>query len=294
MKTLPAYLRKPANFKAGSLDDTTQDYQSLLATWVIEMALSMKWYRMPRPHRLAEMFGDDDFLSLTGITPPAEQDEDGDWTRRTKADERAIVRLLKARLEALRRSPVAADLPLFANVELIGGLLGLSNAEKAVLTFATAMNHFFTFRNAISARNERASPKRVARIIAMLTGGVPEEMLGAMHEDGLLVASGLITVERNVRDFESAVQLGDGFEGLMMLPHASEAEVTRRILKPASPATLGLAAFPHLAKDTFADRLGELLESFAVVDELARAYLSKIPVDVFSKMHLTGRGVNRG
>ena len=44
MKTLPAYLRKPANFKAGSLDDTTQDYQPLLATWLIEMALSMKWY----------------------------------------------------------------------------------------------------------------------------------------------------------------------------------------------------------------------------------------------------------
>ena len=78
MKTLPAYLRKPSNFKAGSLDDTTQDYQPLLATWLIEMALSMKWYRMPRPHRLAEMFGDDDFLSVTEITPPAEQDEDGE------------------------------------------------------------------------------------------------------------------------------------------------------------------------------------------------------------------------
>ena len=249
MKTLPAYLRKPANFKAGSLDDTTEDYQPLLATWLIEMALSMKWYRMPRPHRLPEVFGDDDFLRVTEITPPAEQDEDGDWTGRTKVDERGFARLLKTRLEALRRCPFSGNLPLFANIELIGGLLGFSNAEKAVLTFATAMNHFVTFRNAVSARNEHASPKRVARVIAMLTGGSPEEMLTAMREDGLLVASGLITVERNVRDFENAVQLGDGFEGMMMLPHASEADVTKRILKPASPATLELSAFPHLVRD---------------------------------------------
>jgi len=179
MKTLPAYLRKPANCKAGSLDDTTQDYQPLLAIWLIEMALSMNWYRMPRAHRLADMFGDDDFLSLTGITPPAERDEDGDLTHITKLSEGAISRLLKSRLEALRRCPVAGDLPLFANVKLIGSLLGLSDEEKAVLTFATAANHFVGFRNAISARNERASPKRVARAIAMLTGQAEEGLQAA-------------------------------------------------------------------------------------------------------------------
>jgi len=248
-KDLPAFLHKPANFKAGSLDDTTQDYQPLLAAWLIEMALSMKWHRMLRPHRLADMFGDDDFLSLAGITPPAERDEDGDLTHITKFSEGAIARLLKSRLDALRRCRVAGDLPLFANIELIGGLLGLSDAEKAVLTFATAVNHFVGFRNAISARNERASPKRVARTIAMLTGQAEEGLLAALREDGLLVASGLITVEKSVCDFEQVVQLGGGFEGLMMLPHATETDLVARLLKSASRATLELGAFPHLARD---------------------------------------------
>lgn len=249
MKTLPAFLRKPAKFRTGGVDETIQEYQPLLASWLLEMALAMKWYRMPRPKRLPDILRDDEFLSLTGVKPPAELDDEGDLTGKTKATETTLVRLLKWRLDAVRRHPISADLPLFRNVELIGGLLDLSDAEKALLTFTTVMNYFSNFRNAITARNEEMPTKRLARMIALLTGHTDDSVLAALREEGLLVASGIIVVERSACDFERALQLGSGFEGLMMLPHACEADLVQRLLKPASQATLKLNAFPHLIKD---------------------------------------------
>ena len=105
MKNLPAFLRTPSNFKLGSLDDAAQGYQSLLGVWLIEMALYMKWYRKPRPHRLPDFFDDDAFLAVTGINPPLKKDDDGDLVLDTKISEASILRLLKTRLETLRRWP---------------------------------------------------------------------------------------------------------------------------------------------------------------------------------------------
>jgi transitional endoplasmic reticulum ATPase len=259
MKNLPAFLRKPAQFKVGSLDDIVQEYQPLLASWLIEMALCMKWYRMPRRDRLPDVFRDDDFLALTGVTPPTEQDEDGDLPSHKIATEATLVRLLKTRLDVLRQCPVGADLPLFTNVELIGGLLGLSDAEKAVLAFTTAINYFANFRSAIKARNEEMPTKRLARMIAVLTGQSEDGILAALREEGLLVASGIIVVEKSACDFEQALQLGSGFEGLMMLPHACEVDLVTRLLTTGSQPTLQLTAFPHLARDI--DALRDYLQN---------------------------------
>jgi SpoVK/Ycf46/Vps4 family AAA+-type ATPase len=248
MKNLPAFLRKPANFKIDSLGDATQGYQPLLASWLIEMALCLKWYRMPRPHHLPDIFADDDFLALTGVTPPVQQDEDGDFSRLTKANEATLVRLLKTRLEELRRCPMGDDLPLLANVELLGGLLGLSDAEKAVLTFATITKCFINFTNIIASRNEKMPTKRLAGILAVLTGQSEHGISAALREDGLLVASGIIMVQHDC-DIEGALQLGSGIEGLMLHSHACEADLVKRILKPAGPSTLELTAFAHLTRD---------------------------------------------
>lgn len=249
MKNLPAFLHKPANFKVGRLNDATQGYQPLLGSWLIEMALCMKWYRMPRPHRLPDIFTDDEFLALTGIKPLAQSDEDDDISHGTKITEATLVRLLKTRLEELRRRPLGEDLPLFANVELLGGLLGLSDAEKAVLTFATVLKCFVNFMGIIAARNEKMPAKRLAGILAVLTGQLEDRILAALRQDGLLIASGIVIVSQEVCDFESALDLSCGVVGLMMQPHVHEAELAKRILKPAGPSTLELSAFPHLARD---------------------------------------------
>lgn len=248
MKTLPAYLRKPADFKIASLGDATQGYQPLLASWLIEIALCLKWYRMPRPHHLPDIFADDDFLALTGIKPLSHQEEDADFSCHAKVTEATLVRLLKTRLEKLGKCSVGGDLPLFANVELLGGLLGLSNAEKAVLTFATVMKCFLNFMNIIASRNERMPIKRLAGILAVLTGQAEAGISAALREDGLLVASGIIIVQHDF-DFEGALQLGSGIEGLMLHAHACEADLVKRLLKPAGRSTLELTAFPHLASD---------------------------------------------
>jgi transitional endoplasmic reticulum ATPase len=245
---LPHFLRKPVDHVPGKLDDTMDSYQPLLAAWLIEMALALRWCNMTRPGRLPSVFEDDDFLSITGIAPPeAELDDDGDPTGRTKATQATLVRTLKNRLTVLRKKSVSQDLPLFANVHLIGELFGLSDPEKAVLTFAAAVSNFTNFSSAIMGRNERVSTKRFTQILAALTGQPEEGIRAAILEEGMLIASGIVSVEQSACDLESKVS--SNIAALLLVPHANEGALTQRFLKRGGNATVGLDAFPHLSRD---------------------------------------------
>ena len=249
MKNLPAFLRKTASANSGALDDAAENYQPLLAAWLIELALCLKWYRMPRPHRLPDIFADEDFLALTGIVSPAKRDEDGDYTHLTKASETALVRLLKDRLVVLRRSQISGDLPLFSNIGLMGSVFGLSDAETALMAFAAALSCFENFKSVISARNQRVSTRALAKIVALLTGQAEDQMRAALREEALLISTGILSFEASATDLESKIGLESGIDTLLIQGDISESELAMRFLKPTSPPNLELGAFPHLTKD---------------------------------------------
>lgn len=251
MKDLPAFLRKASDSKHCKLDDAADAYQPLLGHWLIEMALNLGWYRKTRKNWMSEIFSDADFLSLTGIEPPPEEPSEDDFRENhpTKMSDAAFVRLLKKRLSVLSRERIKEELPLFANIELIGRLLGLSNAEKAILTFAAVVTDFHTFRSAIESRNEEVSTKKLAQIIALLTGQPDDEIRSALRDEAVLVASGIVTVNQNICDMERKLDLSSGLGNMLLQKHPCEDNLVNRFLKQAGRPTLDLSAFPHLTRD---------------------------------------------
>ena len=249
MKHLPAFMLKTRYLGGYSLDDVTEDYQPFLASWLLELAISLKWYRMRQPHQLPDIFMDEEFLALTGVASPSEPDQEGDITNRTNKNEAALARLLKGRLLTLRRSKISSELALFSNIEMMGRLFDLSDAETALMAFAAALSCFENFKTVISARNQHVSTKRLAQIVALLTGQAEDQIWRALREDGLLVTTGIITVEQGEADLENKLGLGSGIDGLLMQTGVSESDLAKQFFKQAGEPTLELGAFPHLARD---------------------------------------------
>jgi hypothetical protein len=73
----PQYFRKRRRGSKGSrIGKVASEYRTLLASWLIEIVLLLDWHRPAKPGRCPDIFSNDDFLALTGIPDPYEQDDD--------------------------------------------------------------------------------------------------------------------------------------------------------------------------------------------------------------------------
>lgn len=243
----PSFLRLSTQVKSDRADDTAEAYQPLPGLWLTEMALDLGWYRT-EGRRVANIFVHSAaFFQLTGLRLSAQAEENDESPGFPKLSQATIVRLLKKRLAILRKQAIDGQLPLYTNVELFGRLIGLSDVEKAILTFATVLEGFNDFRNVVSACDTGVTTRQLARIIAKLSGHPEEAVRIALGDEGLLVSSGLITVERGVLDLQH--KIGCSHTSLLLQSNTGEAQLTHRFLKRAGLATLTLDAFPHLATD---------------------------------------------
>lgn len=234
-------------------DQTELAYQPLLAIWAIQIAICCGWHRKRRPTKLPDIFQEDDFASLTGIVPPVETDEDGDikimsasYSKLTNAK---LLKLLKSRLSELGKEELPNNLPLFANVEIIGDIVGLSKTEKTLLIFAIALTSFPEFRKVIEARSHSVSTSALARVLAATLNLPKSEIVEALRDDALLSLTGIIQTEKGSRDFERKIEVADRFAEMLLVNAASEADLIKHFLKSAGKPTLALSDYPHLASD---------------------------------------------
>lgn len=234
-------------------DQTEVAYQPLLAIWAIQIAICCGWHRKRRPTKLPDIFQEDDFASLTGIVPPVETDEDGDIKNMSasysKLTNAKLLKLLKSRLNELGKEDLPNNLPLFANVEIIGDIVGLSKTEKTLLIFAIALTSFPEFRKVIEARNHSVSTSALARVLAATLNLPKSEIVEALREDALLSLTGIIQTEKGSRDFERKIEVADRFAEMLLVNAASEADLIKHFLKSADKPTLALSDYPHLASD---------------------------------------------
>jgi len=234
-------------------DHAEYEYQPLLATWTIKIVIFCGWHRKIRATRVPEIFEDDDFYKLTGIVLPFEADEDGDIKRTansySKISNAKILKLLKARQLELAKIAMPNDLPLLSNVEILGDIVGLSQTEKVLLVFATALTAFPEFRKVISARNHSVTTNSLAKILAATLGVPTSEIQTAMREDGLLALTGIVATENGYRDFDRKIEVTDRFAEILLLKGTSKEDLISNFLKSASQPKLGLADYPHLAND---------------------------------------------
>lgn len=234
-------------------DETETAYQPLLAIWAIKLAITCGWYRKKRADKLPDIFQEEDFVALTGVVLPLVLDEDGDATYRSrlyvKLTNAKILRILKSRLTELANQVLPGDLPLFLNVETLGNIVGLSQTEKALLTFATALTGFAEFRKVISATNQSVSTSALSKMMAVTLNLPEREVLASFRDDSLLMLTGMLEVEKRPNDFERKIEVADGFAELLLLKTTSEADLTKHFLQSAGKSSLELSDYPHLTND---------------------------------------------
>ena len=284
MTTLPAFLNPGSKPTAADQHVLSRDsYTPLLGLWLIDIALFLDWPRIPslRP------FLDTDFIALTGLhdiqklVPDEHEEEDEidmgaldefidtmlpkkglgksrpQRLARTPRDRKNALHgklpaLLDKRRKVLLRqvkNELSGELPLFQNIDRIGRQLNLDAAEQALLLFAACMSCFERFRGAIMPNNTEISNLSITRLVVRLTGQAEGALRHALRRDGVLLTSGLVKLEADDVNLEDKLVLVNELRGVMLDQLASDNELSRRVLHPASPAKLGLADFPHLSQD---------------------------------------------
>lgn len=239
--------------KVDFLDDGTATYQPLLGAWLIQIALCLGWTRKTSATVLPEVFMDDEFCALTGIEPVGEVDEDGDMVMSPRKVKRmtdgSFARRLHRQLKALKSEPLPADLPLLANTETLGRLLGLSEPEKAVLLFAFAFDAFPSFNRTVATRCAKVSTQRLAWLIGTIFGYNEDAIWSALRTDSPLLVTGVIVLDHRICDLEDKLGLMPGLSGALLVRHAKETDLVDRFLKRTGAANLTPKDFGHLARD---------------------------------------------
>ena len=254
--SIPPFLARKMRFRPSPrLDETAELYRPLLGSWLIKLALMLRWYE-PEPDRHAPPLFSGEFSIVTGIAPEEERSR----SRRPTAAH--LKKVLTARLEELQEEDLPPELPLFSNLQLFTEILELTEAEQALLLFAALFDLFPLFHEAVNDRDQRISDHLLWRILASLTGIAESEFRLATSSEGILVSAGLLTLSHTVTNITSKAELMEGLCGVLLVPHADADELMVRFLRRAAPATLTLDNFPHLASDTgvLAEYLGEAVQ----------------------------------
>ena len=240
------------------LDKSASCYRPLLGIWLIDLALMLDWCRPGRAGRWPEIFDNDDFSLLTGVQKPTfdweDEDEDEVPTITRCPGASGCRKILLGQRTVLQGETLSRTLPLFRNLGLLSKILGLSDADQALLAFAACLQLFPQFHGAISAQGQHASAQSLCQTLGRLTGIPEKEFSDSLADEGVLVATSLLKLSRGNADLEHMLDLMEGFGAVLAARHAGAEELVRRFLRKAAPPTLTLDNFSHLESDSSALR----------------------------------------
>ncbi len=257
--TLPHFLQANAQPPLPPLeDDDTTAYRALLGRWLIDLALLLGWGRTSRrrhPFRQHPCWDNDEFLVLTGLAESADESDDADEEENGRGHSRSPERfahLLTQRRAELARAPLDPELPLVRNLNLLAALLGLSEAEQAVLCFAVFLRGDRIFHNAIAQQSQGTSTLFLYKLLARLAGRSQEDIRAALSPTGTLLATGLVEMTSRNVDLEDKLDVRKDLSPILFTPHTDAEALMACFLKRSPRRTLTLANFPHLQRDTTA------------------------------------------
>lgn len=177
----------------------------------------------------------------------------GDTGRRTShlikhAVRRALAQRRASLYVELSENLASKRLTLLDNVERLGRLVQLNDAEKSIVTFAAAMSCIAPFRSACVLDEQPLSDDDLATLLSALSGHSFEDLRKGFRHDALLPTSGLVEIDHK-ESISEKITLGRSLRGIVLDQFASDEELGRRVLLPAKPGTLTLEHFPHLQAD---------------------------------------------
>ena len=259
--TLPHFLRaNPVTTLTTLDDDDTVAYRALLGRWLIDLALLLGWVRTGRrrpPFHHHRCWDNDEFMALTGLAegddaePDEREEEEEEKRGRFQSAERLLQRLRQRRAE-LAQITLNPDLPMVRNLNLLAALIGLSEAELAVLCFTVFLRGDRTFQHAIAQNSQSTSTPFLHKLLARLTGLPQDDIRAALSPTSTLITTGLVEIAARSVDLEDKLDVWKDLPNILFTPHADAELLMARFLKRSPRRTLTLANFPHLSQDTTA------------------------------------------
>jgi len=123
------------------------------------------------------------------------------------------LRACRLRLAELDQIPASHEAPLYRNVDQIAQFLGLSEAEKELLSFAVLIHACSTFRESVETLAGESSVG-ICDLLEVALGSRPGEIRRMLREDSPLCAAGILRLDRTETDVVDMLDLLDRLEGI--------------------------------------------------------------------------------
>ena len=255
MNQLPVFLSGMNNESkvGGIITDAMDSYNPLLVRWILELTLLLGWLKKSIVG--GNIFEGDNFSELTGINHETDistgrsQIKLLSSRRKINCSVKACTKIVKLRLNEINQESLQDKLSIFKNIDVIGKLLGLTDAGKAILSYAVMLEAFTKFRQILASTQQKSSTQQFVEIMSHLLNYSEAEIRVELNADSPLMAGGLIVIEPSVCDIEDKITLLNGLSSIICQPHNDEAILLSSFLKKTSPANLTLSDFPHLTRD---------------------------------------------
>lgn len=239
-------------------DEETRAYQPLLGRWLIDLTLMLNWHRLSatdsRSH--TPLWEYRNFLTMIGletfIDDQLEENEDYGNHRRVQWLEQRFTALLHQQRTKLAAMPLDTNLLLLRNLEMLAELLNLSLVEQAILGFAVLLDRHQSFKEAISERDHGTTTPMLFNILAQLIGVSVQEVRNALDEQGVLISTDLIDIDKDRTDLERKISTRRDMPHILMTSHRDAEALIGCFLQRSPRRSLTLANFPHLHRDTVA------------------------------------------
>ncbi|MBE2295454.1 MAG: AAA family ATPase [Phycisphaerales bacterium] len=254
--TLPRYLQVNPIVSLTTLgDDEIAPYRAMLGRWLIDLALLLNWDNplKSRSSRRRSCWDNEEFLALTGLDKDNEDDKDDQDNQSGKDGHFQSLQRLQRRRAELARIDLDPDLPLVRNLDRLARLVGLNEAEQAVLVFAVLLHGDHIFHKAIAQQSrDGISTPLLCKLLARLTGCSPDGILAALQPTATLLTTGLVELTTHLADLDDKLGVRKNLANLLLAPHTDADALMACFLKRPPRRTLTVANFPHLARDTMA------------------------------------------
>lgn len=160
----------------------------------------------------------------------------------------SLRRVFAASQKVLEKSLAGEPDKVWDNVLLLQQLLGFSDTEAALLHLAAVASQNNTVRGFLQGTN-LANESDGATILAVLLATDESAVRAAFKQTATLLELDLIKRPEIVCDLYSLVTLQPWCHACFAEAHDSVADLALHFLEPATPGSLAVSDFPHLASD---------------------------------------------
>lgn len=180
----------------------------------------------------------EELRQLLGVAP-----REGQIPRRT------LRPLLKVRAEELRNMQPRRKTILQRNADMLGKLIGLDTIQVEILSFV-AMSQQHALLSEIVESIRTTSVDAIAELLSIVLVQSESDVLHALHADGLLLSTGIVSVERSNTGRGLVLLVPAGLTTALFSAADNIKMLMAAFLENAPSSSLDAESFDHLRKET--------------------------------------------